>query len=133
MGVYYYFYNVTRQVYNELPIPNMETKYVSKMHSFDKMIMRNVFMEVVLVNDWSSYDVIYAEPDYHEYPLIVYENMTVRIINHQVIGTNLEDWEDDIDSDDESLEELPTFNIPESEDPVCDMPDWDEPEDDYDW
>lgn len=78
MGVYYYFYNITRTQTNELPIKGYgQCTFVAKLNSLAEDHIIEIFKDVINDNGWSGTDIIRASPDYHYFPYITYDNGTV--------------------------------------------------------
>lgn len=108
MGVYYYLYNVTQDVRNEKPIPGYgDCAHIAKMHYLDDDAMIKIFCDVIAENGWSEGDTVHACPDYPEYPIVIYEEGEIRIVNPQLSQGNLHYPEDDFASEEEGSEDEP--------------------------
>lgn len=111
MGVYYYFYNATLQIHNQLKIFNQLT-FIAK---FEGDI--DCFKKVIKINKWNETDEIHAVPDYEDYPVYVYKNNKVYInneliecnINNELIECNINnesiECNDGYDTDNKSIED----------------------------
>lgn len=156
MGVYYFLRNLTQDKTNELAIPGRANcHFVAKMHWLDDEHIMEIFTSVININGWDMNDTIQAYPDYPEYPIIMYENGEVRLINTSTLGINADRRDDDemnsSDSDyDSSSEEVKDSEKTVNDEPIMDdSPDsddyttkypipvidnsWDIQEEDYDW
>ncbi len=75
MGVYYFFYNVTRKQSNELPIKGHgDCTFVAKFNSLSEDYIIQVFNNVITDNNWANTDIIHAYPDNHYCPSVKYIN-----------------------------------------------------------
>ena len=75
MGVFYVFYNKTRDEHNQQVIPGFgPCTHIAKLNwlSHDEVI--RIFQSVIMVNNWDVSDKIRASPDYHECSFMDYEN-----------------------------------------------------------
>jgi len=94
MGVYYYFYNDTQSVPNDKNIPGYNLPFVAKFDWLPEYEIIKIFKSVIDVNKWSVMDIIQAEPDDNDHPLIIYQDGNIEFIDPSEYD---EDYEDDYD------------------------------------
>lgn len=98
MGVYYHFYNVTREQHNDEPIPGFgKCNFVAKLNWLPETDIIKIFQSIIAINNWSDTDILRSSPDYPEYPSIMYFNNSIIYVN--TIDNDQPDSEDDDDYD----------------------------------
>ena len=84
MGVYYFFYNISRNnIQNMLNAGGtfIELCFVSNLHRFSKGEQKGFFDKVIDSNGWDKTDILLAVPDYYEEDIFKYENGDIVIDN----------------------------------------------------
>lgn len=82
MGVYYHFYNVTREQHNYEPIPGFgKSNFVAKLNWIPETDIIKIFQSIIAINNWSDTDILRSSPDYPDYPSIMYFNNSIIYVN----------------------------------------------------
>lgn len=104
MDIYYYFYNVTHEEENQLPIPGYEDSIcVNKLDSLSGADIGKIFISVINANEWCISDEIRAFPNDAGYPHIVYMENNLEFI--QFKDENC--WEEDSEDENEEFYDHP--------------------------
>jgi hypothetical protein len=82
MGVYYFFYNVSKNnEQNSHVINGRFCDFVTKFDSYTIAEQDYIFKHCIKLNDWGVDDVILAVPDYYDHDVIKYHNGNITIDN----------------------------------------------------
>lgn len=81
MGVYYYFYNMTKAEVNYKPIAqNFKLPFMKNFNNYiSKHKQLQIVKEIIKLNEnWCDTDVIIVIPDYENYPKYIYTERDIK-------------------------------------------------------
>jgi hypothetical protein len=82
MGVYYFFYNVSKNnEQNQYVINGRFCDFVTKFNSYSNEEQLDTFKHCINLNKWDLNDIILAVPDYYDHDVIKYHNGNITIDN----------------------------------------------------
>ena len=82
MGVYYFFYNISKSnEQNKYVINGRFCDFVTKFNSYTESEQRGIFEKCIELNSWDKEDIILAVPDYYDHDVLRYESGKIEYDN----------------------------------------------------